>query len=221
MGLHNESNHGARGRRPGNSRLSAARFAKIAHWQLPLAIILLATIIAAFGDTGSALLKYDRLAIAAGDYWRLLSGHFAHLGPQHLLLNLAGLILVWLLVGRQYTTPEWLLVTAITLAVTSGGFWLFDPNLLWYVGLSGILHGLLLAGALRGLRSTSMESVIIIVAVVGKLIYEQIVGPLPGSEATAGGTVITNAHLFGAIGGVLAAALLWHRAGSLLKKSNL
>ena len=44
--------------------------------------------------------------IAEGEYWRLLSGHFAHLGYPHLALNLAGLLLVWLLVGRLYAHRE-------------------------------------------------------------------------------------------------------------------
>jgi rhomboid family GlyGly-CTERM serine protease len=141
MGLHNVSEPGSPG-----------RFAEILrqahHWRVPVAIAILAVVIAAFGAAGAELLKYDRLAIGDGEYWRLLSGHFAHLGPEHLLLNLAGLVLVWLLVGRQYTTPQWLIVTAFSLVIISLGFWFLDRNLIWYVGLSGLLHGLLIAGAM-------------------------------------------------------------------------
>jgi rhomboid family GlyGly-CTERM serine protease len=178
---------------------------------VPVAIAILAVIIAAFGAAGAELLKYDRLAIGDGEYWRLLSGHFAHLGPEHLLLNLAGLVLVWLLVGRQYTTPQWLIVTAFSLVIISLGFWFLDRNLIWYVGLSGLLHGLLIAGAIRGIKTQAVEAIIIIAAVAAKLIYEQFLGPLPGSEATAGGAVITNAHLYGAFGGAIVAILLWRR----------
>ena len=87
------------------------------------------------------------MAIADGEYWRLLSGHFAHLGYPHLALNLAGLILVWLLVGRLYSTWRWLLVAAFSIVVMDAGFWFVDSDMRWYVGLSGLLHGLLLAGA--------------------------------------------------------------------------
>ena len=132
-----------------------------------------------------------------------------HLGVQHLVLNIAGLILVWVLVGRQYTIRLWGLVTAISLASINVGFWFLDTNLAWYVGLSGLLHGLLLAGAIPAFRQMPAESAIIFVAVTAKLVYEQIAGPLPGSEATAGGTVVINAHLYGAVGGVLSAACLW------------
>ncbi len=205
MGLHNVS-------KPGSLARSAEFLRRAGHWLTPVVITVIAIVIAAFGSVGTELLKYDRLAIAdGGEYWRLLSGHFAHLGPEHLLLNIAGLVLVWLLVGRQYTTRQWLIVTVFSLVVISLGFWTLDPNLLWYVGLSGLLHGLLIAGAIGSVRTRPVESMIIIVAVAGKLAYEQVLGPLPGSEATAGGTVITNAHLFGAFGGAMVAALLWRR----------
>ena len=204
MGLHNVSERGSPGR--------SAEFLRVAgYWLVPAVITAIALVIAVFGTAGIELLKYDRLAIIDGEYWRLLSGHFSHLGPEHLLLNLAGLVLVWLLVGRQYTTGQWLIVTAFSLAVITLGFWYLDPNLIWYVGLSGLLHGLLIAGAIRGIKTQPVESIIIIVAVAGKLIYEQLIGPLPGSEATAGGAVITNAHLYGAFGGAMIAAILWRR----------
>ena len=179
------------------------------YWQVPLLFAACSGFFAVFGDTGRALLKYDRLAIAGGEFWRLISGHFVHLGLQHLLLNLAGLVLVWLLVGRQYTMQQWVLVTVISLVVINAGFWWLDPDLIWYVGLSGLLHGLLIAGAVVAFPSTPAESIIICVAVTAKLIYEQVSGPLPGSEATAGGAVVTKAHLFGAVGGLAAAAWLW------------
>jgi rhomboid family GlyGly-CTERM serine protease len=204
MGLHNVSKPGMPGRLREILRRST-------HWQVPAVITIFAIIAAAFGTAGIEILKYDRLAIADGEYWRLLSGHFSHLGPEHLLLNIAGLVLVWLLVGRQYTTPQWTFVTVFSLVIITLGFWYVDPNLIWYVGLSGLLHGLLVAGAIHGIKSQTVESAIMLVAVASKLIYEQFVGPLPGSEATAGGAVITNAHLYGAIGGAMAAAILWRR----------
>ena len=178
-------------------------------WQLPFVVALLCLVTAAWGDAARELLRYDRLAIAGGEVWRLLCGHFVHLGYRHLALNLAGLALVWLLVARLYSTRQWLLVAAISVAFMDAGFWWLDEGLRWYVGLSGLLHGLLLAGAIRGIRSLPGESAAICAVVVAKLAYEQFAGPLPGSEAAAGGAVVVNAHLYGAAGGALAAAILW------------
>ncbi len=180
-------------------------------WQVPFVVALACVVAAAWGDDGREFLRYDRLAIAGGDYWRLLSAHFVHLGVPHLALNLAGVALVWLLVGRLYNTRQWIMVAAISILAMDAGFWFLDAGLRWYVGLSGLLHGLLLAGAIRGLRSLPGESVVICVAVVAKLVYEQVAGPLPGSESAAGGAVVVNAHLYGAVGGALSACVLWRR----------
>jgi len=186
----------------------------VAHWQVPLLIALVAGLAAAFGDAGRAALRYDRAAIAGGELWRLLSGHFAHLGYRHLLLNLAGLALVWLLVGRLYSTRQWLLVAAVSVLVMDAGFWFVDAGMRWYVGLSGMLHGLLLAGAIGRFRTVPGEAIVICAMVVVKLAYEQVAGPLPGSESAAGGPVAVNSHLYGAIGGVLSGVVFRRRVGT-------
>lgn len=182
------------------------------YWWPAVIVAAACVAIALAGDAGRELLRYDRPAIGNGELYRLLSAHFTHLGPAHLVLNLAGLVLVWLLVGRRYRAGEWMLVTAITVTVASAGFWFLDRNLHWYVGFSGALHGLLIAGAVRGLRVLPVESAIIVAVVVAKLAWEQFIGPLPGSESIAGGPVLVNAHLYGAAGGALAAAVLWRGA---------
>ncbi len=190
----------------------SGRLNRLAYWQIALALILVSVVIAAFGEAGREALKYDRLAILDGEYWRLITGHFAHLSNSHLLLNLAGLVLSWLLVGRNYSSSEWLVVLLLSIVAISSGFWFLEENLLWYVGLSGVLHGLMIAGAIQGLKSLPAESSVICLLVVGKLVYEQFVGPLPGSESVSGGAVVVDAHLYGAVGGAVAAGIFWHRA---------
>ena len=154
------------------------------------------------------LLRYDRADIAAGELWRFITGHFAHLGVPHLILNLAGLGVVWLLVGDRYSSRNWSLVIVVSLAVIDLGFWFLDAGLAWYVGMSGLLHGLLVAGILSRSGSVPAESIALGVVIAGKIAYEQMVGPLPGSETSAGGAVVVNAHLYGAIAGIIAAGLL-------------
>ena len=183
-----------------------------AHWQIAVLLIVVALAFATFGDAGREAFKYDRLAIADGQYWRLLTGHFVHLGSTHLVLNLAGLVLVWLLVGRYFDSLHWALVLAVTLVSLTVGFWVFDTALLWYVGLSGVLHGLLVAGTIRGFRELPSESAVIAIIVVAKIGWEQVAGPVPGSESVSGGAVVVNAHLYGAIGGAIAGALFWRSA---------
>lgn len=179
---------------------------RITEWQVPLAIAGASLCAAALGGAGRLWLRWDREAIAAGEWWRLATGHFVHLNLGHLALNLAGLALVWVLAGGRYRPLGWWLVVALSLALLDAGFWYLDPNLAWYVGLSGLLHGLLLAGTVDRLREAPLESTVLTLLVSAKLVYEQYAGPLPGSEASTGGPVVVNAHLYGAIAGIFAGA---------------
>jgi rhomboid family GlyGly-CTERM serine protease len=177
-------------------------------WLVPGIVLLIALALMLSGDSGREWLRFDRGGIAAGEVWRLLTGHFVHLGVSHTLLNLAGLVLVWILVGRTFTWPQWLYVMAGSVAAIDLGLWFGATQLEWYVGLSGLLHGMLAAGIAGGLADRSYEALVLAIVVAGKLAWEQLVGPLPGSEASSGGAVIVDAHLYGVIGGAAVAAAI-------------
>jgi rhomboid family GlyGly-CTERM serine protease len=131
-----------------------------------------------------------------------VSGHIVHLGWSHFLLNGAGLLLIFYLVASRFMILQWLIITLVVVAGIDMGFWIWQPQLIWYVGLSGVLHGFLAAGAVDGIRTRQVDYWLIAAFLLIKLTYEQIVGPLPGSEGTTGGNVVVAAHLYGAIGGV-------------------
>ncbi len=160
---------------------------------------------------GATLLRYDRAALADGELWRAVTGHLVHLGPRHLVLNLAGLVLVNALVGAHLRLAGWAVVFVVSAVTISAGLWLAVPTLKWYVGLSGVLHGLIVAGALSALTDPRerLFAVAVIAVIAGKLAWEQVVGPMPGTAAAAGGRVVVEAHLFGALGGLIGAASRW------------
>ena len=185
-------------------------------WPLGLAAAALGLALA--GDPARRLLRYERGAVLDGEWWRLVSGHVVHLGWSHTLLNLAGLGLVWALVGLEFGALAWLAVLAGAVAAMAAGFLVLAPELAWYVGLSGALHGLFVAGALalavreRGAAgSRRREGRIMLALVTLKLAWEQLVGPMPLSASAAGGPVIVDAHLYGALGGLGAAGLVLMR----------
>ncbi len=176
-------------------------------WALPAIIIGIATILLLIGDEAIPGLRYDRAAITSGEYFRLLGGHVVHLGTMHYLLNVAGLTLVWFLVGSAFSPSQWSAIIASNIVVMDLGFWYLMPELAWYVGLSGLLHGMLAAGIAGIWRSRRTEALVIASIVVLKLGYEIFIGPVPGTGAMAGGDVISEAHLFGAIGGIISGTL--------------
>jgi rhomboid family GlyGly-CTERM serine protease len=162
------------------------------------------------GESGRELLRYERAAVLQGQYWRLLTGHLVHGSGQHLLLNAVGLGLIAALFPREYSLRGWLLILASSVVTIDLGFVLLEPQLQWYVGLSGVLHGALAAGALGWWRHESRGLALALSGVlVGKLAWEQWHGALPLSGDMP---VVVDAHLYGAIGGALAGALLWRRS---------
>lgn len=175
---------------------------------LPLGVAIAALVIAAGGDALGTLTRYDRLAIGQGELWRLFTGNFAHLGWPHLAMNLAGLALVWLLFGSLYSAARWAWIIAASALGTGLCLYFADPEVIWYVGLSGALHGLFAAGGLADLTVRPREAAVFLAAVTAKLAWEQYAGPLPGSEETAGGPVLVQAHLYGAVSGVAAVVVL-------------
>ena len=148
--------------------------------------------------------RYDREALIGGEYWRLVTGHLVHLSWGHVWLNLAALIVMAFLFDSLMTARDWIVATTASALAIDAGLFLFEPQVVWYVGLSGSLHGIMIVGAVAMLRSQSKLAIALLVGVVCKLIWEQTSGPIPFSEATSGGNVLVDAHFYGSIGGVLA-----------------
>lgn len=171
---------------------------------LPLSFALTALIAAVGGVHADEWLRYERSDILNGEVWRLFTAHFVHLGWSHLLMNLAALALIWILFGRMLSQSAWLIISLIGMLGVSLGLLLFSPSIGWYVGLSGMLHGLFAAGVMASLRAGNRLEIVLLLLLLGKLMWEQIYGPLPGTAEFAGGAVVTDSHLYGAVSGFMA-----------------
>lgn len=166
------------------------------------ALLLLVTL---GGEQGRVWLRYDRVALQSGELWRLVTAHLVHLDLHHALLNCLGLLLMWALFARDYTPRQWLAILLGSMAVIDAGLALWDSTLRWYVGSSGALHGVMAAGTLAHLRRGERDGWLLAAFLAGKLLWEQGVGALPLSGSDP---VVVDAHLFGAAGGLAAAAFL-------------
>ena len=133
---------------------------------------------------------------------------FLHADFAHLISNLIpGLVLGFfvLLSGRA------LLVTAVVWVVSGLGVWLTSPSMSITVGASGIVFGWLTFLIVRGLFNRDVWQVLgglVILVVYGGILW----GALPGTSG-----VSWQGHLFGAVGGVLAA---WMTATSASGKPS-
>ncbi|MEO8017254.1 MAG: rhombosortase [Pseudomonadota bacterium] len=160
------------------------------------------------GDGARYAGSFDRAAIADGQWWRLLTAHFVHLDLQHAVLNSLGVILMWALFARDYSPWGWAAIYCGSAFAVSAGLWFLNPELQWYVGASGALHGVMTAGTLAHLRRGDLDGWILALFIVAKLTYEQYSGALPFSGSA---DTIVDAHLYGAIGGFAVALFLQSR----------
>jgi rhomboid family GlyGly-CTERM serine protease len=165
------------------------------------------------GDAARAALRYERSAIEAGQWWRLLTAHFVHLDLEHTLLNSLGVVMMWALFARDFRPGQWVLIAAVIVIAIDVGLWFWDTGIHWYVGASGALHGFMAAGTLAHVRRGDLDGWILAIFIVLKLGYEQWSGQLPFSDSTV--PVVVNAHLYGALGGIVPAAFLKPRTDSL------
>ncbi len=122
---------------------------------------------------------------------------FLHADWEHLAANtLPAMVLGFLvLMARRF-----IITTAIVWVVSGFGVWLLAPPYTVTVGASGIIFGWLTYILVRGLFNRDFWQVLL--GVVVFMIYG---GVLWGVVPTDDGRISWQGHLFGAIGGVLAA----------------
>jgi rhomboid family GlyGly-CTERM serine protease len=148
-------------------------------------------------------LRYERSGILSGEVWRMLTAHIAHLGWEHLALNIAGLALLWMMFARLLSIGRWAIVVAGSGLGVSAGLLAFNPELHWYVGMSGLLHGMFVAGAVAGIQAGYRFEWALLGLVAVKLAWERISGAATATEEIVGGSVVIDSHLYGAIAGLL------------------
>lgn len=175
---------------------------------LPVTLVAVLVAFHLAGPDALEALRYERGAVLAGEAWRLLTGHLVHADAAHLGWNLLGVLIVAFLFARDYTWRQWLLVLVLATVTIDLGFLLLEPQLEWYVGFSGVLHGLMAAGLVAWLRtSRDVITWIVVLLFAAKLAWEHFAGPLPFTAQSLSMPVVHEAHTYGAIGGLLAA--LW------------
>ena len=130
----------------------------------------------------------------------ILFAPFLHGGLAHLIANTIPFIsLGWFVMLQR--TSDFFIVTAITMLVSGLGIWLFGtPG--FHIGASSLIFGYLGFLLLRGYFQRNFASILLSV-IVGLFYGGLLLGVLPSQPG-----ISWEGHLFGFIGGVLAARLI-------------
>lgn len=113
----------------------------LARWQGCLLVSGAATVLT-YWPGGADRWHFDSELVAAGQWWRLLTGHLVHLNAWHLGLNLLGLWLIVTLLWNDTSRRRGLAASVFCMLAIDAVLWRTNPAGVWYAGLSGLLHGL-------------------------------------------------------------------------------
>jgi rhomboid family GlyGly-CTERM serine protease len=168
-------------------------------WLTVVAVAVASGLWLSLGPVPDALI-FDRSAIAGGEWWRLLSGHWVHSDGRHALWDIAALALVGGLVetgGRRRLA----LAAVVGSLWVSAALWWQLPELERYCGLSGMLNTLFVI-ALADLWQRGHQPVVVAAALLlsAKLLAELAAGQSVLIDPLWPGVPL--AHLAGLLGGL-------------------
>lgn len=157
-----------------------------------------------FGAGIETLLEFNRSKISEGEYWRLFTGNLVHYGFAHLAMNIAAFLIIGFSLLREVSVKVYLpLFISCAMSVGIGTLW-WNPELVFYRGLSGVIHGLIVAGLLLNSFRNRWLSYLFVGLVFAKIFHEHQAGfqenqlqtliPVP---------VAVDSHWYGALAGLI------------------
>lgn len=161
------------------------------------------------GPAVFAALVLDRAAVAAGEVWRLVTGHLVHIDLEHLAWNVGALAL--LVACLELGCRRGVAAVSVSLAAGTAAVSLvvlaLAPHLDLYAGLSGALNALYVAALVMLARRTGHWVFLALIAAdAAKIVVEGVVG---GALFTATAwPPVPVAHAAGWLAGLAVAPLI-------------
>ncbi|MCL5255023.1 MAG: rhombosortase [Gammaproteobacteria bacterium] len=147
--------------------------------------------------------------------WRIFTTHLVHLNLQHLLLNLAALLLL-AVIFRQQLQGRLLVNVMVISALFATIVPIAVSQEYLFVGLSGVLHGIAVYAGVLLTKQGNKFGFVVLAAVVVKLVLDMTINS--GYQDWLGAEVAYLTHLGGAIGGALAVPGLRRKPIDFIKK---
>lgn len=147
-------------------------------------------------------LSFHREQARSGSWWQWISAHFMHTNFFHYALNMIGLALLWIL-HAEYASVKSFGINFLVLALgISLGIYYFSPTLTWYVGMSGVLHGIFAWGIVIDLYRKRKSGYLLLIGLVIKLVNERFFASSTFMAELIEAGVAIDAHLYGAVIGL-------------------
>lgn len=156
------------------------------------------------------LLSLEAAKVESGEIWRLLSANLVHFGWVHTLMNMGALLLCALAFFTETSQAKFSLLLLWCCLAVGTGIFLLNPEYVPYAGLSGALHGLIVAGLLQTRAYPFWVRVVALALVTIKLGQENSAGyEATDMQQLIPVAVAVESHLYGAVAGVIFAGSDW------------
>ena len=177
------------------------RFTPSLYLTLVLAFAML--MLSAAAEYTFPLLSLERIQVAQGQYWRLLTANFVHFGWAHTLMNLGAFLLCSFALLNEFSIKAFTALIVSCCLIVGICIYAFNPEYETYAGLSGALHGFIIAGLLANKRHKLWVNGVLIALVFAKVINEN----SPGYQSNELQNLLPvavaySAHLYGALAGL-------------------
>jgi len=172
-------------------------------WLSPIILILIIVTLQICNSLVSATMEFDRFAIQQGEWWRILSGHLLHANNWHLAMNVAAFAVILDVQGMHLNFARFTVLLFAGCLLIGLEMFFLSPSMIIYTGLSGWLHCLIVWGACADIVKHWSSGWLILIGVFCKVTWEQIHGGSADVVALIGVDVAVDAHLYGALTGLL------------------
>jgi len=166
-------------------------------------------LLACVGESEAGMLAWDRGALQNGELWRLWTGHLVHFSVSQALGDTLALIVMGLYAEPLIGSRRFALLLACVADLLSLGMLVLAPGLEEFRGASALATlTAVLAGSLAWRRHRESRPVLCCaaLALAAKTLWEMGAHTAAFTDLPAGVAVAWQAHLLGALLGVLAAA---------------
>jgi len=161
----------------------------------------------------SEVLQFEQQAVAHGEVWRMITGHFCHWNLDHLFWDLSMFLLLGILLERDQR-PRMLICLGLCVITIIPAIAIYLPEFETYRGLSGIDSGLFVLLMTLMLKDGWREKQYLwsaccllgILGLMGKTLFEMKTGATLFVDHEAAGMIpIPLSHLLGGVSGFVAA----------------
>ncbi|MDO4192393.1 MAG: rhomboid family intramembrane serine protease [Erysipelotrichaceae bacterium] len=142
---------------------------------------------------------YYKALIIAGEYWRIVTAGLVHVSVWHLLMNMYSMMYIGVVLERILGWKNYLMTLVISVVIGNLFLFVLSGNTV-AVGISGGLYGLMACEIYILYRRGILKNQAVQRAIMQTVLMNMLINFMP--------TVAWQAHLGGAIGGLLCASII-------------